>query len=232
MAAVMSFLQYSAVVLLAAAALAYKYATYHYGKWKRLGVPHEEPAPMVGNVGATVAGRAHPKDLLHALYRRYRGHRYFGVYVGRDPALVLRDPGLVHAVMVRDFAHFYDRLRDKTSFRHDQLFDHLINLRGARWKAVRAKLSPTFSAAKLKAMLADMNVCTARLAVNLDEQIANNNGRCCTRRRRRRTTGRRRDFDVSRGDGKIFTKPTPWGNSPPPLNTSFIPLYPSRTRDN
>lgn len=139
-------------------------------------MPHLEPALLFGNFGDTIVGRAPLIDLIQSLYHRYRDCRFFGMYAGRHPTLVLCDPELVHAVMVRDFVHFYDRIPNKTSFKHDHLFDHLVNLRGAQWKAIRAKLSPTFSAAKLKSMLGDINVCTARLMENLNEQISNKNG--------------------------------------------------------
>lgn len=170
-----SFLQLSTFVLLVVF-LGYKYLTYHYDRWKKLGVPYLEPTPLFGNFGDSIMGRAPLIHLIQSLYQRYRGNRFFGMYAGRHPALVLCDPELVHAVMVKDFVHFYDRIPNKTSFKHDHLFDHLVNLRGAQWKAIRAKLSPTFSAAKLKSMLGDINVCTARLMENLDQQISNNNG--------------------------------------------------------
>lgn len=170
-----SFLQFFTFVLLVVL-LCYKYLTYHYDKWNKLGVPHLEPTPLFGNFGDSIMGRAPLVDLIQSLYNRYEGYRYFGMYAGRNPSLVLRDPELVHAVMVKDFVHFYDRISNKTSFKHDNLFDHLVNLRGTQWKAIRAKLSPTFSAAKLKLMLGDINVCTSRLVENLNEQISNNNG--------------------------------------------------------
>lgn len=171
----MSFLQFSTLILLVVL-LGYKYLTYHYDKWKKLGVPHLEPKLLFGNFGDTILGHAPLINLIQTLYNRYRCNRYFGVYSGRHPTLVLCDPELVHTVMVRDFAHFYDRIPNKTSFKHDHLFDHLVNLRGAEWKAIRAKLTPTFSAAKLKSMLGDINVCTSRLMENLDQQVSINNG--------------------------------------------------------
>lgn len=170
------FVQFYAVAVLLVAFLGYMYLTYHYGKWIELGVPHAAPSPPFGNLREVVMGRVPLVDVLHSLYRRFDGQRYFGIYEGRQPLLVVRDPQLVHAVMVKDFRSFVDRNANKVSFMHDKLFDHLVNLRGEQWKAIRAKLSPTFSAAKLKSMLGDINVCTARLIDNLNLQITNNSG--------------------------------------------------------
>lgn len=170
------FVQLYAAVILLVVFLSYFYLTYHYGKWTKLGVPHAVPTPPFGSLGDVVAGRAPLVDVIHSLYREFDGQRYFGIFEGRQPLLVVRDPQLVHTVMVKDFRSFVDRNASKESFVHDKLFDHLVNLRGDQWKAIRAKLSPTFSATKLKCMLGDLNVCTARLIDNLNGQITNNNG--------------------------------------------------------
>ncbi|KAI5711173.1 hypothetical protein M8J75_014791 [Diaphorina citri] len=42
-------------------------------------------------------------------YFKFEGHPYAGLYEGRRPSLMLRDPELIKHVMVRDFEHFVDR---------------------------------------------------------------------------------------------------------------------------
>uniref|UniRef100_A0A2H8TW02 Cytochrome P450 6a2 n=1 Tax=Melanaphis sacchari TaxID=742174 RepID=A0A2H8TW02_9HEMI len=167
---------YAAAAALLVASLGYVYLTYHYGKWAALGVSHAAPTPPFGSLSDVAMGRVPLVDVVHSLYQQFDGQRYFGIYEGRKPLLVIRDPQLVYTVMVKDFRSFVDRNANKVSFVHDKLFDHLVNLRGEQWKAIRAKLSPTFSAAKLKSMLSDINVCTARLIDNLNEQITSNSG--------------------------------------------------------
>lgn len=163
-------------VLLTTAFLAYKFATHHYGHWKKLGVPHDPPTALFGNMGDIVMGRKPLYAVVQSHYDRYGDRPYFGMYEARKPALVVRDPELVHTLMIKDFGSFHDRNAEKESFEHDKLFHHLVNLRGERWKAIRSKLSPTFSAAKLKSMLSDINVCSSRLLENLNRQITRNNG--------------------------------------------------------
>ncbi|VVC39064.1 Cytochrome P450, partial [Cinara cedri] len=168
-------IQVSVAVAAVTVLLGYAYSTYHYGKWNRLGVPHaDRPTPLLGHLADTIMGRMALINLVHAFYGQFDGCRYFGIYEARKPLLVLRDPELVHSTLVGDFTHFYDRNANKVSFKHDKLFDHLANLRGEQWKAVRAKLSPTFSSAKLKSMVGDMNECTERLIENLNGQITRN----------------------------------------------------------
>lgn len=170
------FLQATTLFLLTMVFLAYKYLTYNYGKWEKLGVPFAEPKLFFGSLGETIAGRMPLVDLVQAFYRRFDGKRYFGMYEAREASLVLRDPQLVHTVMVKDFGSFYDRIASNASFVHDKLFDHLVNVRGEQWKSTRAKLSPTFTAAKLKSMMTDINECTSRLIANLRGQVTTNNG--------------------------------------------------------
>uniref|UniRef100_A0A2S2QKW6 Putative Cytochrome p450 n=1 Tax=Sipha flava TaxID=143950 RepID=A0A2S2QKW6_9HEMI len=170
-----SILQVSAAVAVALL-LWYRYLTCTYGKWKGLGVPGPEPEVFFGNFADIVKGRTPLVAFVHQLYNRYHGRRYFGVYGGREPLLIIRDPGIVHDVMVKDFSSFYDRTADDVSFKHDKLFNHLFNMRGEQWKALRSKLSPTFTTTKLRSMMADINDCSRRLIDNLNEQITKNNG--------------------------------------------------------
>ncbi|CAI6360815.1 unnamed protein product [Macrosiphum euphorbiae] len=155
------------IAAIASALLTYVYCTRYYGHWTALGVPHTKPAPLLGHFAGPTMGRESGTITVDKLYRRFTGHRYFGVYQLRHPMLVLRDPVLVHAVLATEFSSFHDRMMSRTSFEHDGLFNSLVNLRGDKWKAVRAKLSPTFTVAKLKAMFASLHVCTGQLADKL-----------------------------------------------------------------
>lgn len=169
------FFQLSTVVLFVIF-LGYKFSTYHYDKWKNLGVPHTEPTPFFGHFREILTRKMSLTQLIHTFYQHFEDKEYFGMYEVRNPMLVIRDPKLIHTIMVKDFGSFHDRNAHKISFKYDKLFDHLVNLRGEQWKLVRTKLSPTFSAAKLKLMLGDMNECTMRLIDNLNEQINTNDG--------------------------------------------------------
>lgn len=170
---------YAAAALAAAACAGFAYMTRHHNRWKALRVPHTRPTSLFGHVGDMVQGRAPLVDIIHGLYRLFDEDRYFGVYEVRQPVLVVRDPEIVHAVLVRDSGWFRDRVANNVSFQHDRLFEHLVNLRGDRWKAVRAKLGPTFTSSKLKAMMSDIHVCATRLADHLDRQVdADRQGGC------------------------------------------------------
>lgn len=156
--------------------LIYKYCTYHYKHWKTIGVPHTKPLPLLGHFADPILGRHSMTTTTDSLYRNFKGHRYFGIYQLRHPVLVLRDPELVHTVLTKDFGSFHDRLMNRKSFEHDQLFNSLVNLRGDKWKTVRAKLSPTFTTAKLKAMFSDLQMCSDQLVDKLLQLTSESQG--------------------------------------------------------
>lgn len=170
-------LEYFPILTILTVFSAYKYCTYHYKHWKNLGVPHTKPWPLFGHFADPILGRQSGILILDTLYQHFNCHRYFGVYQLRHPMLILRDPDLVHAVLVKDFGSFHDRLMDRTSFKHDQLFNNLVNLKGEKWKAVRGKLSPTFTIAKLKSMFDELHVCTNQLMKKLAQEVTGDQGK-------------------------------------------------------
>lgn len=161
------WLEFVPIAAIASALLAYVYSTRYYGHWTALGVPHTKPTPLLGHFAEPTMGRESGTTIIDALYKRFAGHRFFGLYQLRHPMLVVRDPVLVHTVLTTEFGSFHDRLMSRASFKFDELFNNLVNLRGDKWKAVRAKLSPTFTVAKLKAMFASLYVCTGQLTEKL-----------------------------------------------------------------
>lgn len=67
------------------------------------------------------------------------------------PTFVVKDPELIHQIMIKDFGHFYDR--GFPAIKRDVLFsENLFNLRGQSWRSLRNKLTPTFTSGKIKHM--------------------------------------------------------------------------------
>lgn len=78
------------------------------------------------------------------------------------PVIVIRDPDLVQRIMVKDFAHFYDRPAPRVS--NDPTSQNLFNLRSRTWRALRQKITPTFSSGKLKQMFGEIDKCGDHIA--------------------------------------------------------------------
>jgi cytochrome P450 family 6 len=63
---------------------------------------------------------------------------------------------------VKDFSFFRDRMRSG-NMRAEILTQHLFNLNGDEWKALRTKLTPTFTSGKLKIMFTLFQGCADQL---------------------------------------------------------------------
>lgn len=119
------------------------------GKWRETRVPHVRHVPLFGNTFALSAGREHQVDAYDRIYRRFAGEKYCGFYQTCTPYLMVRDPGLIHSIMVRDFTHFTDH-GVRTDPTTNVMANSLFFLSGCRWKAMRQKLNPGFTPGKLR----------------------------------------------------------------------------------
>ncbi|KAF5280486.1 hypothetical protein FQA39_LY18051 [Lamprigera yunnana] len=85
--------------------------------------------------------------------------RFFGAYQFNKPVLYIRDIDLIRKITIKDFDHFTDH----SSFLEENvepLMDkNLFNLKGQRWRNMRATLSPSFSSSKMKMMFILLSDC-------------------------------------------------------------------------
>lgn len=69
-----------------------------------------------------------------------------------SPSLLVKDPDLIKQITVKDFDHFVDH-RSFVNEDVDPLFGKsLFNLRGKRWRDMRATISPAFTSSKMRYM--------------------------------------------------------------------------------
>lgn len=135
--------------LAALACLLYYYATATFSHWSRRGVPHLPPEPLFGNIKDIVLFRDLHVYGYQKLYHKFDGLPYAGLYQMRTPSLMLRDPETIKQFLVKDFAHFHDR-GIFCDVERDPMSATLVNLSGRKWRNLRTKLTPSFSAVKLK----------------------------------------------------------------------------------
>jgi len=88
--------------------------------------------------------------------------------IGFRPALVLRDPDLIKAVLVKDFNTFYERLVH-SNLETDPLSQNLFLLKGPAWRLLRVKLSPIFTSFRLKQMFPLISACAENLTKCVDQ---------------------------------------------------------------
>ncbi|KAE8737515.1 Cytochrome P450 CYP6 [Frankliniella occidentalis] len=128
----------------------YLHYQYRYSHWKKRGVPHPKPLPLVGNFAFMITRSKSFSTAFMDFATPYKENGYCGVYQFGQPLLLVWDPEMVKQVVTKDFSSFHDR--GLPSHEHDPLSQHLFNLSGTKWRNLRNRLSPSFTSGKLKLM--------------------------------------------------------------------------------
>jgi len=106
-------------------------------------------------------------EFLHFLLVVKSGHKIVGIYMMNKRSILIRDAQLARQIMTSDFASFHDRGvyvdEDK-----DPLSANLFNLRGASWRNLRHKLTPSFSSGKIKGMFGTIDDVGDKLVQHLE----------------------------------------------------------------
>ncbi|SPP72867.1 probable cytochrome P450 6d2 [Drosophila guanche] len=135
--------------------LLYQCVRRHYSSWQRLGVD-EEPAKIPMGILDTVMKQERSLGMaLSDIYKRHTG-KLVGIYLINKRSILVRDAVLARQIMTSDFASFHDR-GVYVDEKNDPLSANLFNLRGASWRNLRNKLTPSFSSGKIKGMFATID---------------------------------------------------------------------------
>ena len=160
-------------VLAALLLLAYYLLSDSMFYWERRGVAQISSIPPIGSSVRFLTLGEFRGAIFQRWYKeaRAKGQQCVGFYVGVRPALLITDPEMVKAIFVKDFAHFMDR-GTPLNRKVDPLGANLFNLEGEEWKAIRHKLSPTFTSGKMKAMFPLVQACVQELDQYLRAQAS------------------------------------------------------------
>lgn len=128
--------------------LLYKYSTRKLSYWTKTGIPGPKPLPLIGNLWKVITFQSSIGPLLKELYDSEEAP-VMGIFVFDDPVLLVRSPEIVKQILAKNFQNFQDRLA--ASPEHNQIFRNLLFMqKNPEWKQLRAKLSPVFTATKIK----------------------------------------------------------------------------------
>ncbi|CAH1400044.1 unnamed protein product [Nezara viridula] len=131
--------------------LLYKYYVSVYDLWEKRGIPYYPSTFPFGCSHQILTHSRFPGYIHDEMYKKLAPNPMFGLFVMRVPMLQIRDPDLIQLILTKEFSHFRERMFIKISEK-DVLNQHLFNLDGERWRALRLKLTPTFTSGKMKAM--------------------------------------------------------------------------------
>lgn len=103
-------------------------------------------------------------------YKKFKNCKFYGLYIFHRPVIVINDPNLIKAILVKDFNKFIDR-GWYTNEETDPLSLELFLSRGQKWKRMRDKLSPTLTSGKLKQMYPILNEMGNKLFENCTKHL-------------------------------------------------------------
>ncbi|XP_045484909.1 cytochrome P450 6k1-like isoform X1 [Pieris rapae] len=116
--------------------------------WKRRGVPHLPPHPILGSL--TFLQRKNPATWMIEMYQNFNTP-YVGIWLFWRPALIINSPEIAKNVLVKDFDYFRDRFLSSGS--SDPVGGlNLFTTNDPLWSSLRRRLTSTFTSSKLKAM--------------------------------------------------------------------------------
>ncbi|XP_023312781.1 cytochrome P450 6A1-like, partial [Anoplophora glabripennis] len=151
-------------------AVAYAYTKWCFQYWKKRNVPYIEPTIPFGNLGSPL--KENVDESMAQMYKKakVKGWKYCGMYISLSPNLLVLDLEMIKNILTKDFQYFMDR-GTYTNEKDDPVGCHLFNLTGSRWRNLRAKLSPTFTSGKLKAMFQTLVDCGLVLENYIESKI-------------------------------------------------------------
>ncbi|XP_017084417.2 probable cytochrome P450 6d5 [Drosophila eugracilis] len=137
-------------LLISAVTLLYVYLKYTFSYWDRKGFPSTGVSIPFGALDSVTKGK---RSFGLAIYDMYKATKepVVGLYLTLRPALLVRDAQLAHDILVKDFSKFHDR-GVYVDEENDPMSAGLFQMEGANWRALRTKLTPSFTSGKLKAM--------------------------------------------------------------------------------
>lgn len=150
------------------------YAYYKTAKpasyWKKLGVAHKKPLPLIGNSGIFLLKHKPLPEYVKELYNEFSNERYYGILQFSKPLLYVRDLDLIKSITVKEF----DRFSDHNSFIAENvdplMRKNLFALGGQEWRDMRATLSPSFTSSKIKTLFELLNECAREFVAYFERE--------------------------------------------------------------
>lgn len=163
-------------IILTSAGVIWAILKWRSGYWKRKNV---ESFPIVSYVGGNIEKpfkpEIHVPEQFGNIYKKAKqaGHHYFGLYsLLLKPELLIIDLKLLKKILVKDFQHFVDR-GFYYNEKDDPLGVHLFAIGGQKWKNLRVKMTPTFTAGKMRQMFQVVANCGTILTNTVTNSMKN-----------------------------------------------------------
>ncbi|KAH8282645.1 hypothetical protein KR054_008984 [Drosophila jambulina] len=132
----------------------YLYLTWHHNYWRKRGLITARPLGVLGTYPGLLTRKSNLVTDVQKIYDKYKDtHRAVGVFVTRQPQILVLDPQLAHEVLVGNFRCFKDSLT--SSYIKDAKWDKYTPLNpfwaaGESWRRLRTNAQAGISSHRLK----------------------------------------------------------------------------------
>ncbi|KAH8377097.1 hypothetical protein KR093_003425 [Drosophila rubida] len=136
-------------------AAGYLYLIWYHKYWDKRGVYTAKPLTLFGSYPGLFHGATNFIGDMSKIYNKYKGkHRAVGVFLTRQPQILVLDPALAHEVLVEKFSDFRDTITSSYVV-HSQDYDKYVCRNpffsaGDAWKKRRTDVGTGLTANKLK----------------------------------------------------------------------------------
>ncbi|XP_016989948.1 probable cytochrome P450 309a2 [Drosophila rhopaloa] len=132
----------------------YLYLTWHHKYWRKRGLITARPLTLLGTYPGLLTRKSNLVQDVQQIYDKYKGkHRAVGVFVTRQPQILVLDPQLAHEVLVENFRCYNDSLT--SSYIRHAKWDKYARLNpfwasGQSWRRLRTDAQAGLSGNRLK----------------------------------------------------------------------------------
>ncbi|XP_022214841.2 probable cytochrome P450 309a2 [Drosophila obscura] len=132
----------------------YVYLTWHHRYWRKRGLVTARPLTLLGTYPGLLTRQSNLVEDVQKVYDKYKGkHRAVGVFVTRQPQILVLDPELAHEVLVLNFRCYKDSLT--SSYIRHAKWDKYARQNpfwasGQSWRSLRKDAQAGISGHRLK----------------------------------------------------------------------------------
>ncbi|KAK6176164.1 hypothetical protein SNE40_014496 [Patella caerulea] len=152
------------ILVIILVATAYIYTTWTHTIFKKMGIPDPTPG-LMGMLPLHAEKGIIELDL--EVTKKYGP--VSGIFIGRLPAMLISDTGLIKQIFVQEFSNFVNRNQFVPNV--NIMKRAIANVEDNEWRAMRSVISPTFSSGKMRDMSSLINMCVGNMVDSFGEKV-------------------------------------------------------------